>query len=90
MQGVSGHPDRPRRRPATQPLLLVVWYLLCLRLRHDNDDVKIDEEAKTFELNGHKFVEGDWISIDGSTGNIYCEQVATVAAGNKNFNRFMG
>ena len=31
------------------------------------------------------------ISIDGSTGNIYGEQVATVAAtGNKNFNRFMG
>ena len=53
--------------------------------------MKIDEEAKTFELNGHKFVEGDWISIDGSTGNIYGEQVATVAAtGNKNFNRFMG
>ena len=38
-----------------------------------------------------KFAEGDWISIDGSTGNIYGEQVATVAAtGNKNFNRFMG
>ena len=33
----------------------------------------------------------DRISIDGSTGNIYGEQVATVAAtGNKNFNRFMG
>ena len=54
-------------------------------------EVKSDEEAKTFEINGHKFVEGDWISIDGSTGNIYGEQVATVAAtGNKNFNRFMG
>ena len=33
---------------------------------------------------------GDWISIDGSTGNIYAEQIPTVAAtGNKNFNRFM-
>ena len=57
----------------------------------DDNEVKIDEEAKTFEINGHKFAEGDWISIDGSTGNIYGEQVATVAAtGNKNFNRFMG
>ena len=46
----------------------------CLSLIH------IYEEAKTFEINGHKFVEGDWISIDGSTGNIYGEQVATVAA----------
>ena len=44
-----------------------------------------------YKRQGHKFVEGDWISIDGSTGNIYGEQVATVAAtGNKNFNRFMG
>ena len=53
--------------------------------------MKIDEEAKTFEINGHKFVGGDWISIDGSTGNIYGEQIPTVAAtGNRNFNRFMG
>ena len=63
----------------------------CVSGCGNDNDVKIDEEAKTFELNGHKFVEGDWISIDGSTGNIYGEQVATVAAtGNKNFNRFMG
>ena len=63
----------------------------CVSGCGNDNEVKIDEEAKTFELNGHKFVEGDWISIDGSTGNIYGEQVATVAAtGNKNFNRFMG
>ena len=63
----------------------------CVSGCGNDNDVKIDEGAKTFELNGHKFVEGDWISIDGSTGNIYGEQVATVAAtGNKNFNRFMG
>ena len=53
--------------------------------------IKMNEEAKTFELSGKTYKEGDWISIDGSTGNIYGEQVATVAAtGNKNFNRFMG
>ena len=53
--------------------------------------IKMNEEARTFELSGKTYKEGDWISIDGSTGNIYGEQVATVAAtGNKNFNRFMG
>ena len=53
--------------------------------------IKMNEEAKTFELAGKTYKESDWISIDGSTGNIYGEQVATVAAtGNKNFNRFMG
>ena len=63
----------------------------CVSGCGNDNDVKIDEEAKTFELNGHKFVSGDWISIDGSTGNIYAEQIPTVAAtGNKNFNRFMG
>ena len=63
----------------------------CVSGCGNDNDVKIDEEAKTFEINGHKFAEGDWISIDGSTGNIYGEQVATVAAtGNKNFSRFMG
>ena len=63
----------------------------CVSGCGNDNDVKIDEEAKTFEINGHKFVGGDWISIDGSTGNIYAEQIPTVAAtGNKNFNRFMG
>ena len=53
--------------------------------------MKIDEEAKTFEINGHKFVGGDWISIDGSTGNIYGEQIPTVAAtGNRNFKPLHG
>ena len=53
--------------------------------------ITMDEENKKFELAGKTYHEGDYISIDGSTGNIYGEQVATVAAtGNKNFNRFMG
>ena len=33
--------------------------------------IKMNEEAKTFELSGKTYKEGDWISIDGSTGNIY-------------------
>ena len=32
--------------------------------------IKMNEEAKTFELSGKTYKEGDWISIDGSTGNI--------------------
>ena len=34
-------------------------------------EISINEEKKEFDLNGEHFVEGDWISIDGSTGNIY-------------------
>lgn len=41
-------------------------------------EIKIDEEAKTFTLDGITFKEGDYISLDGSTGNIYGEKVATV------------
>ncbi len=63
----------------------------CVSGCGNDNDVKIDYEAKTFEINGHKFVEGDWISIDGATGNIYGEQVATVAATeNPYLQRFMG
>ncbi len=36
-------------------------------------DIKMDEENKKFELAGKTYHEGDWISIDGSTGNIYGE-----------------
>ncbi|MDF2612600.1 MAG: pyruvate, phosphate dikinase [Clostridia bacterium] len=41
-------------------------------------EVKINEEAKTFELAGTVYKEGDYISLDGSTGNIYGEDVATI------------
>lgn len=43
-------------------------------------DIKIDEDNKTFELGGMTFKEGDWISLDGSTGNIYGEEIPTVPA----------
>ena len=62
----------------------------CVSGCGNDNEVKIDEEAKTFEINGHKFVEGDWISIDGSTGNIYGCAVKTVEATiSGNFDRFM-
>jgi len=43
-------------------------------------DIKMDEENKKFELAGKTFVEGDFISIDGSTGNIYDGIIPTVDA----------
>ena len=42
--------------------------------------IAMDEDNKTFTINGEKFVEGDWISIDGTTGNIYKGQIPTVDA----------
>ena len=43
-------------------------------------DIKMDEANKKFELAGKTFVEGDYISIDGSTGNIYGGIIPTVDA----------
>ena len=43
-------------------------------------DIKMDEENKKFELAGKVFNEGDCISIDGSTGNIYDGLIETVDA----------
>ena len=43
-------------------------------------DIKMDEENKKFELGGKTFHEGDFISIDGTTGNIYGEIISTVDA----------
>ena len=54
-------------------------------------EIKIDEEAKTFTLAGKKFVEGDYISLDGSTGAIYGEAIPTVPASISGyFGRIMG
>ena len=43
-------------------------------------DIKMDEENKQFTLKGKIYKEGDVISLDGSTGNIYGEGIPTVAA----------
>ena len=43
-------------------------------------DIKMDEENKKFELAGKTFTEGSFISIDGSTGNIYDGLIPTVDA----------
>ena len=53
--------------------------------------INIDEEAKVFTLGGYTFREGDYISLDGSTGKIYKGDIKTVAATiSGNFERLMG
>ena len=43
-------------------------------------EIAMDEEHKKFTLAGKVFKEGDWLSIDGGTGNIYDGVIATVDA----------
>ncbi len=53
-------------------------------------EIKIDEEAKVFSLGGYEFHEGDYISLDGSTGKIYKGDIKTVEASvGGNFGRIM-
>ena len=41
-------------------------------------EITINEEGKTFtDKSGNVYKEGDWISLDGSTGNVYAGQIAT-------------
>ncbi len=43
-------------------------------------EIKMDEENKKFVLSGKTYHEGDWLSLDGSTGCIYDGQIPTVDA----------
>ena len=53
-------------------------------------DIVVDYDKKQFTLGGLTIKEGDYISIDGSTGNIYAEAIPTVAASiSGDFGRFM-
>ena len=54
-------------------------------------EIVVDYEKKQFTLGGLTIKEGDYISIDGSTGNIYAQAIPTVAASiSGDFGRFMG
>ena len=54
-------------------------------------EIKMDEKNKQFELAGRTFKEGDWLSLDGSTGAIYGEAIPTVDASiGGEFGRIMG
>ena len=53
-------------------------------------EIVMDEENKKFTLAGREYHEGDWISLDGSTGNIYGEAIQTTDASiSGEFARFM-
>ena len=54
-------------------------------------EIKMDEANKKFELAGKTYVEGDWISLNGSTGDIYDGAVPTTDATiGGEFGRVMG
>lgn len=42
--------------------------------------IQIDYKARTLKMNGKTYHEGDWISLNGSTGNVYDGKVATMDA----------
>ena len=53
-------------------------------------EIVVDYDNKCFTLAGKTYKEGDWISLDGSTGNIYGEAIPTVEASiSGDFGRFM-
>jgi pyruvate,orthophosphate dikinase len=53
--------------------------------------LRIDEHNKIFTVNGQTFKEGDWISLDGSTGKVYNKEIKTVdATVSGNFGTIMG
>ena len=54
-------------------------------------EIKMDEENKKFDLGGKTYHEGDWLSLDGSTGKIYDGAIPTVdAVIGGEFGRVMG
>lgn len=56
----------------------------------DVAEIKINEEKKEFTLGNYTFHEGDYISLDGSTGKIYKGDIKTVPASvTGNFGRIM-
>ena len=53
-------------------------------------EISVNEEEKTFTVGDKTYHEGDWISLDGSTGNVYGEKIDTVTATvTGNFAKFM-
>ena len=53
-------------------------------------DINMHDDEGFFEIDGVKYHRGDWISLDGSTGNIYGSAIKTVPASiSGDFERFM-
>ncbi|NGY37524.1 pyruvate, phosphate dikinase [Flavobacterium sp. XN-5] len=54
------------------------------------DSLKIDYKTRTVEINGLTLKEGDWISLNGSTGEVYQGKIATTEAVlNEDFDKLM-
>ena len=43
-------------------------------------EISVNEAEKTFTVNGNTYHDGDWISLDGTTGKVYGEKIDTVTA----------
>ena len=41
--------------------------------------LEVDEKHNRFAVNGRSIAEGDWITVDGSTGKVFAGQAALVA-----------
>ena len=67
------HDSSPRRSPQDKPQG-------CLLYTSGAGELQIDYKARTIRVNGYEIKEGDWISLNGSTGEVYLGQVATQAA----------
>ena len=53
-------------------------------------EISVNEAEKTFTVNGNTYGDGDWISLDGTTGKVYGEKIDTVTATvSGNFAMFM-
>ena len=54
-------------------------------------DLVVDERANRFSVNGRSIGEGEWITVDGSSGKVFAGQAALIAPElSGNFNRVMG
>ncbi len=78
MDACAGHPDRPRRHDLSRGRRCPRHGHLLRRPAAAR--CAIDEEAKTATIGDNVFHEGDWMSIDGSTGKVYAEAIPTVDA----------
>ena len=88
MAGCRGYFDRPRRHDLPRSGCCARHgYLLCIRLRRYR--CRLCKQA-VYLLAGKTVKEGDYVSIDGTTGNIYLQAIPTVAASiSGDFDRFM-
>src|SRR5699024_1880568 len=54
-------------------------------------EITVDEASKVLQIGGHIYAEGDYMSLDGSTGKVYGEALPTVEADlTGDFARLMG